>query len=219
MAESEQGDSRLLSLPGEIRNRIYRLIAIHQQPIQLSATPQIAGNTIKFSPRIPALAVACKTTYEEIKTIFYQENTFHFTEYSLRNEHIKTFRTRAGDSAAKLTGIKITRVFGVGFFGCTVTFTAKATDAGITISDVSYHYVGGPQRYDGDEIADGVCWCRIRKMAELSTKPLLDFLKEYLDIDGRWKGSKQRVALCMSCKNSASCAMSICASIREKIWL
>jgi hypothetical protein len=199
MAESDQQDSRLLSLPGEIRNRIYRFIAVHQEPVQIFAWPQTTGSTIKFSPRIPALAIACKTTYEEIKAIFYEENTFRFTEYSLNHGRLETFRERAGDSASKLTAIKITRVYGIGIFGCTLSFTARVTNAGITISDVSYCYVGGQRPYNV-RVVDGVCLCRTRKLAGMSTKPLLDFLEEYLEIDGRWKGSTQRLALCTSCK-------------------
>ena len=200
MDESNHQGTGFLSLPGEIRNRIYRLIIVHQEPVKVFAWPQTGNDAINFSPRIPALAVACHTTYKEIRTIFYQENTFRLTECSLRNKRLDTFRQRAGESAAKLKAIKITRNYRVdGMLAYMFSFTARATDTGTTVSDVSYRHLGTRIDNCDDFVISSVCLCKIQKLGESSTKPPLDFLEDYLEIGGRQPGGKQRVVYCMSC--------------------
>ena len=195
MAESDQKDSNLLSLSGEIRNRIYRLIAVHEQPIQIYALPQAVENSIMLSPRVPALAMVCKTIYEEIITIFSQENMFHFTEYSLGEEHLKLFRKRARRSANKMSAVKITTTFmgTSGSEGTLIHLTLKATDTGIAISDVSYNSVRMRT------VMDGICSCSIRKHAESEVTTLLDFLEYYLEKDGSWKGDDRGLLFCGTC--------------------
>lgn len=64
--KSMADQSPLLKLPGELRNRIYRLALLEPQPIGLSPT-----NFVE-----PSLLVACHQIRREAATISYGENTF-----------------------------------------------------------------------------------------------------------------------------------------------
>ena len=200
--------SRLLSLPGELRNRIYRLTATHPEPIQITADhdhPEDAR--IYFSPQAPALALACHMTYNDIRPIFFEENTFEFSEHALRENRLRTFRKQAGDSAEKLTAITIIRNFTMGFFKSTAQFTAQSTDAGVVLLDCSYYYENfplgcgteGDSDDEGEEYLD-MCFCRLEKAAAASNGNVLAFLEEYLEIDGVWKGQKPFLSFCYQCK-------------------
>jgi hypothetical protein len=205
MSELEPQQSRLLSLPGEIRNRIYRLVAVHREPVYVTGSPQSTDGKINFSPRLPGLGLACQKTYDEIKRIYYEENTFNFTEYALRRERLKTFRVRAAQSASKLIAVKITRATGVGFFGCKLQFTIKVTDDSIGLSEFVDEFVNAPRRLQNRGIngTDGICHCLVDKLAARASKSswsLLDFVDEYLHIDGKLDGDgATQLAHCSGC--------------------
>ena len=81
--------NNLLNFPGEIRNQIYRLLCVSNEPIVAQFRPIIklkSGTgigampfeTIKRFPRLPTLAVVCRQFREEVLSTFYSENTFVF---------------------------------------------------------------------------------------------------------------------------------------------
>ena len=81
--------SRLESLPGELRNRIYYYAVVQEQPIIdttliESRSYNIPGTivdklTLTWRHTEPALAKACKLFRHEVLSIFYTENTFVLT--------------------------------------------------------------------------------------------------------------------------------------------
>ena len=193
MAEPEHQQSRLLQLPGELRNRIYRLVAVHREPVHVTGSSEPTDGKINFSPRLPGLALACRKTYDEIKGIYYEENTFNFTEYALRGERLETFRERAAQSATKLIRVKITRAIEIGAFGCTIKFTIKPTDDAICLSEFADEFVNAPRRVldRGTHGTDGICHCLVDKLAARASKSswsLLDFVDRYLFIARELEG-------------------------------
>ena len=64
--QPRQPQSKFLELPGEIRNKIYRLVLVSDDNIDITITP---------TPE-PALLNVCRTTLEEATTIYYLENSF-----------------------------------------------------------------------------------------------------------------------------------------------
>ena len=207
MAEPEPQQSRLLSLPGEIRNRIYRLVAVHREPVHLTGSAEPTDHNINFSPRLPGLALACQKTYDEIKRIYYEENTFNFTEYALRLERLTTFRLRAAQSASKVTVIKITRALGLGFFSCKLQFTIRLMDYGISLSEFSDEFVNTPRPLllpnQGVNGVNGICHCLVDKLVAKASKsalPLLDFVERCLFLDGKLEGDRaMQLGLCSRC--------------------
>ena len=191
----------LLQLPGEIRNRIYHHIVLTRGTIYLSAGPRSDKSSLKYSPPVPPLAFACRRTYGEVKSVYYEENSFHFTEYALRAERIEEFRRRAASSAKKLASITITRAFGVGVFAGRLQFTAKRIDGKIQVDDFTSNSFNGHFR-NRDGCSDGMCYCMVRKLASCSSSTLLEFVEDYLKKDGTWQG-EQHVATCRSCRKSA----------------
>lgn len=218
MAETNVQTSKLLSLPGELRNRIYRIIAVHQQPIQITADhTNPKDDRINFWPKAPALSFTCKTMYDDIKTIFFEENTFQFAEQTLRENRLQMFRQQAGKSAGKLRKISIVRIFGIGWFGCTIRFTAKVLDDTVVLAGYAYDYINVPfsalEEVNGheDEGTDvrprRMCLCRIKEAAAASDGELLAFLEKYLEVDGVWKSRKPFLGLCNTCaRHSITCA-------------
>lgn len=65
-----QQQSPLCTLPGELRNRIYRLVLVQSSVI--------LDVKILSTPTEPALLATCQRIRKEALNIFYSENTFHF---------------------------------------------------------------------------------------------------------------------------------------------
>ena len=197
---TDQANSRLLSLPAEIRNHIYRLVAVHQEPIQVTANPKSA-KSISFTPRFPGLALTCRSTLRELEAIFYEENTFDFTEYALRSQPLEAFKQRAGESLSKITTIKITRAIGSGTFGTRITFTAEVSAKHVSISNFHDEYVNAPLelRFTHINGVGGACCC-IAEVIAKEAGSLFEFLEQYLDVEGTWKGKHPLVRRCPVCR-------------------
>ncbi|RMY89668.1 hypothetical protein D0861_04113 [Hortaea werneckii] len=64
--------SSLLSLPGELRNRIWRLLVVREEPILAFA----AAGTLQHRVVVPRLAHTGRSIRYEILSIYYSENSF-----------------------------------------------------------------------------------------------------------------------------------------------
>lgn len=84
----------LLTLPGELRNEIYRHLYVSPTPLQASYRPILTphqGNVappLKRFPREPALALACRQLRREAASLFYAENAFVFAQAALVNDYL-----------------------------------------------------------------------------------------------------------------------------------
>lgn len=91
MIETAQAGSRLMTLPGEIRNLIWRFVLVQDHPSKLEDarfSPVTIANKYrvivddslkaKFKPAMPppTLSVACRQLREETLPIYYAENLF-----------------------------------------------------------------------------------------------------------------------------------------------
>ena len=198
---SAQLTCTLLALPAEIRNHIYRHVAVWPTPVQLTAMPnQDAIDTLRYYPKLPPLILACRTTNEEVKSIYYEENTFHFVEYALRYERIRKFKQRAGKYLNKIPAIVISRAFGVGMFGGRLQFTATLSSKGkILLEKFSSDVVNAPrENYMLPEVRE-ICCCAIKRLVKIRKRSLMEFLEQYLDLDRMWRGRQASVALCGAC--------------------
>jgi hypothetical protein len=151
--------------------------------------------------------LACHIAYNDIRPIFFEEDTIEFSEHALRENRLQTFGKPAGDSAEKLTAITIVGDYTMGSFQSTAQFTAKTTHAGVVLSDWSYDYEHLPQEYGSEDDSDGagdnyhdICLCRVGKAAAASNSNLLSSLGKYLEIDGVWKRQKLFLGLCYKCR-------------------
>ncbi|KAK5701637.1 hypothetical protein LTR97_004455 [Elasticomyces elasticus] len=79
MAASPSGVSRLLDLAPELRNHIYRMAVIHDQPIVVSTQGY----------NIPPLLSVCKQIRHEAESVFYYENAFEteLFDYNIELHH------------------------------------------------------------------------------------------------------------------------------------
>ena len=200
MVRSDQKASRLFSLPGELRNCIYRHTAVFQEPIVVSAKRdcEFREEGIKFSRTRPALALTCHTAYNEIKSIFFEENMFDFAAHSLQSV-MQLFRKRAGDSARKLMAVSLSRESRVmelsnwKAFSCTVFFTAKTTNTGIFLSHFHHRHesllmkIGDESDSEDEEVKNraSICLRLLAKAGAASNGNLLVLLEEYLESDPR----------------------------------
>jgi hypothetical protein len=67
-----------LSLPSELRNNIYRLVLLHQEPIGF-LTNKYRFHTYRRLQHTPGIFRTNKTIHHEASTFFYAENRFDFT--------------------------------------------------------------------------------------------------------------------------------------------
>ncbi|KAK4540581.1 hypothetical protein LTR36_009111 [Oleoguttula mirabilis] len=118
--------SRLLKLPAELRNHIYRYAVVSQAPIQLHLGVRRLGRdpstlTAKylsqlpriFNPEPPRLATVCHKLYREVKPIYLAENTFCLTTFTtterIHGAHAQHFRRLLGDVAKDVRQVKVCR--------------------------------------------------------------------------------------------------------------
>ena len=67
------------SLPGELRNEIYKLALVQPDPVSIDArgvTPRILDSPSTSTSRVLALLLANKQIYSEARAIFYHDNSF-----------------------------------------------------------------------------------------------------------------------------------------------
>lgn len=104
-------DFRFVNLPGEIKNRIYRCAVVSPSPILLRvhnrADTQRNMPDHALLPYMPAIGRTCKEVRREVSGIYFEENTFTFTESTLNHAAIETFMKMSGDSAARTTKLNI----------------------------------------------------------------------------------------------------------------
>lgn len=79
-AEPDKEVFRILDLPPELRNKIYRATLVSEGVIETSIT----GDEIKELPSRIALLHVCLQIRSEAYKIFWQENTFRFLAYTRR---------------------------------------------------------------------------------------------------------------------------------------
>ena len=98
---SSQLQSKLLAIPGEIRNQIYRLVIVSDTKIRITSTP---------IPE-PALLKTCQAIRREAIAVYYHENKFVVDcpdlNYSIYQEFNKKFDQHVIPSSVKA----ITRIF------------------------------------------------------------------------------------------------------------
>ena len=128
--------------------------------------------------------------------MYYQENTFHFTEHVLRFERLLAFRRITGPSAQKLTSIMITRAFGVDSFAGRVDFSAKLMEDKVVMDDVTTSEIASCKSWISRALTREVCCCRLFRLAATWEGSLLDLVEEYLRRDGK----QMRVAFCVACR-------------------
>ena len=96
---ANQSQSNFFTIPGEIRNHIYRLVLVSNQRIHITSTP---------TPE-PALLKTCRATRREAATIYYLENRFSIDcpnwRYSVYQNFFKKFDQHVPKSNGRCTKI------------------------------------------------------------------------------------------------------------------
>ncbi|KAK4610581.1 hypothetical protein CLAFUW4_14138 [Fulvia fulva] len=81
---TDSRDSRLLSLPAELRNKIYRLVLVEDSEIIIPPWGPL--------PAPPGLLATNTQIRNEASSIYFQENNFHFVIYESNAVFFLTFR-------------------------------------------------------------------------------------------------------------------------------
>jgi hypothetical protein len=117
-AARENRPNRLLELPPELRNYIYCLIVVHDEPVlidtlsreiesdEASKLAPIQQKTI--CPSLPELALTSRQIFQETAAAFYRENTFKVFECSKPNmtPKVRDWLTCANRAAIHAQAIK-----------------------------------------------------------------------------------------------------------------
>lgn len=164
--------SRLLDLPGEIKNRIYRDTVVQKRSIRISICTQldenfdVAGYCI--DPTGPALGRVCHELRNEVNPIYYEENVFTFDNHSVDPSALTTFRRMAGVSAKRIVKLEIRDTVNQLCFAPVRSFNFKslAIKASPGVLEVQTECLGF------DDLAKMewpiVCCCRMKRQAEQS---------------------------------------------------
>ncbi|EME49152.1 hypothetical protein DOTSEDRAFT_49466 [Dothistroma septosporum NZE10] len=97
------------SLPGELRNKIYRLALVKGRTIVLDA------DQLELLERgDPALLRSNNRVKAEAHRIYFEENMFRFTNESLTSSGITTFRLAIGNAYKNLKQISVRRSYQIG---------------------------------------------------------------------------------------------------------
>lgn len=189
-AKPPQQIMTLLRLPGEIRNRIYRYAIVQDTPIVLYSTSTAYGRCKFFSNAICNLSSVCRTTREEVRSIFYEENTFTFTAATLSPAAVATFERVCGSSAGKISSVTFKlRLLNLRPGLVHLRFCAKKTERGVDIrvgpqmeAVSEWEYMGNTSR---------ICCCNVLAIARTcrvsdasnddACEPLMTFLKSYAE--------------------------------------
>ena len=100
----------LQSLPGEIKNRIYRYTVVDEHSIRLSIRTTFdedfnVSSCVK--PAAPALGRVCRELRIRVNPIYYEENCFVFDDHSMKPDAQAAFRKMAGASAERINKLEI----------------------------------------------------------------------------------------------------------------
>ncbi|KAK5123191.1 hypothetical protein LTR85_003390 [Meristemomyces frigidus] len=110
---SNDQDSQLLKLPGEIRNRIYRYAILQDQPIQLPVAWNERNGYKIVNYRPAPLTIACHKLHREVTPIYLAENNFcltnFFTTTRFHSKHVLHLRRLLGDGAKEMKRITVAR--------------------------------------------------------------------------------------------------------------
>lgn len=199
MAQASQPQPPLLALPGELRNRIYRLAVVDTGPIRITASSWwlAAGKKCwSIAPGAPPLTQACKQLRRETSAIYFEETEFRFCEEAVTADAVKTFERMAGVSSAhKLTSLKVVHRLPFARLGF-LSFTIRAEEAGgggdPGKSAIALHTKkrrGVRQELAGWSATRTYCYCGMLGVVERYAVPaadvvgqrskLLAFLEEY----------------------------------------
>lgn len=100
----------LLTLLGELKNRIYRLVTVSTSPVEIWSTTHHPVPSPPYGASItetPALMRTCKQLRHEVHKIYFEENTFAFMYSTIQPNAIETFERMAEASAKKITSIEV----------------------------------------------------------------------------------------------------------------
>ncbi|KAK5123190.1 hypothetical protein LTR85_003389 [Meristemomyces frigidus] len=103
----------LLTLPGELKNRIYRLAVVSGTAVVIASTTPYDDHELDRQPRgatitkTPALLRTCKQLRNEVHKIYFEEISFYFMNHIIYPEAITAFRRMAGTSAKTITSVKV----------------------------------------------------------------------------------------------------------------
>lgn len=89
--------SRLLALPGELRNRIYRYALVKDGPIAFKC-----GNNRSGERFVPAILQVCRQIRSEAIRIYFHENTFSFFVIVSLKHPLREFSTSIGNESLQL---------------------------------------------------------------------------------------------------------------------
>lgn len=214
-ARPDNSHAQLINLPGEIKNRIYRYAVVKSGAILLRVTEDTASESTKvitshilitsanpdavicrLLPGTPAPGQVCKEISNEVKSIYFRENIFTFTESTLNPQAVKAFRVMADESAKHIRNIKVSHtwclfrkapsvVAGYTFY---VRLTVSQENAGVSLT-----YSEGSRMArrvtGGGNPGLQMCCCKIESLAVAVNKigakdsgngsPLLGFLEQH----------------------------------------
>ncbi|KAK4540579.1 hypothetical protein LTR36_009109 [Oleoguttula mirabilis] len=186
------GPKHILKLPPELRNYIYRLVAVSTTPTNVAATPAHLKDGKMYRAlvhrRLP-IALACKQLRREVLAVYFEENTFQIVTSALNIEALAIFGQLAGPSLKHITSFKVLHKHGPAY----IRFTARVECATAGSSEGMLRLFAG-----GEEIERTVerarealayCCCNIIEVAQqyrALTRPALGtantlfaFVKDY----------------------------------------
>lgn len=113
-----QSESRLLSLPAELRNQISRLSLVQHHPVKVSRelvfdNTGILDHELGYitAEQFPSLTQTCRQLRAETRAMYFEENAFCFTGDVFDKAFLSAFELFCGPYASTIESIKVEENF------------------------------------------------------------------------------------------------------------
>ncbi|KAI5369579.1 hypothetical protein Slin15195_G004540 [Septoria linicola] len=198
-AERPKSKTSFLDLPGELRNRIYRLVLRRPHSIKIVSRrlpPKQFDSSDHHNLKRggPPLLRASTDIRREASEIYYLENTFTFINGALNLGAVEAFNNQLGRLSRKFNHVKVCRTIQIGDMKkpAEICFTAsiEPPTPHVVLSRKAYHrrvYVPGMVKLKSKYVEP--CRCQVDKLAKRIGSPkrmngydLIAFLEAYCDM-------------------------------------
>lgn len=197
-----QSKTTLLDLPSEIRKEIYRHLAVFESAIHV-ATNNALYTAVKLIPGLPALTFVNRSIYDEVKSIYYEENAFTFRRNALQYEALRELARKHSRWINRITDVEISKYFyRRNSFRCELDFSVRNINGKFTLTDLTED-VGTCPISDGGEASRSVavkaCLCEVSSLARTWQSSLMAFVEACSEFEWTWKEEHAQLILCKEC--------------------
>ena len=197
----------ILDLPSEIRKEIYRHLTVHESAINIAtnsanSTNKVFHTSVKLVPGLPLLTFTNRSIYDEVKSVYFQENTFTFRRNALQSEALRYLARKHGRWLDQVTSVEISQYFyRRNSFRCELDFKVEITSGRLALTDLTEDLETDVSNAEdpSKSVSVKACLCEVTSLARRWKFSLIAFVEACADFEWTWQEQHARVVLCDFC--------------------